>query len=111
MTRMSAVDAMVCDFCGHPHPGWRYRCDDLISYVTSQAPATSVVSNGDWAACRVCYSLIETGQYAVLTRRSVAAFLSRYDHVDPAVRAHLTDAMATAFRAFATHHTPVPIRL
>lgn len=64
----------VCDFCGATPVEWSHPARSF----TQQHPASSLVgmpvdanSVGDWAACTPCHNLIEAGDIAGVTERSL----------------------------------------
>lgn len=62
---------MQCDFCDSLEPVWRYPCR------TFEAPIllglVVPLSEGDWAACERCHSLIEERNYLALAMRAAAS--------------------------------------
>jgi hypothetical protein len=61
---------MYCDFCNGKPPRWRYPCRTFTASTLS-TPLFVQQSLGDWAACDSCYALIEAGNIAELTNRSM----------------------------------------
>jgi hypothetical protein len=60
---MHAGSNAVCDFCRQPHPVKCYRATSFI------LPAYRFISEGDWAACASCHSLLQAGKYRDLVAR------------------------------------------
>jgi hypothetical protein len=56
-----------CDFCSNHETRWRYPCPDFSLDVPS---LQGWHSDGDWAACDPCSTLIEAGQWDALATRS-----------------------------------------
>jgi hypothetical protein len=56
-----------CDFCSNHETRWRYPCPDFSLDVPSLQGWNS---DGDWAACDPCSTLIEAGQWDALVTRS-----------------------------------------
>jgi hypothetical protein len=63
---------MICDFCSSPEPAW--RCP-AISFPVFEARSAS---EGDWAACDACASLIRAEDRIGLARRSAETFSAKY---------------------------------
>ncbi len=64
----------ICDFCSEPKVAWRYPAQSFLAYVVAGVVGQSV---GDWAACRICHGLIETGNRIGLLERSLCTLLDR----------------------------------
>jgi hypothetical protein len=62
---------MRCDFCSEPDPVWSYPAKDIL--VIHPGPADQR-SAGAWAACGLCYRLIESGDATGLANRSLEHF-------------------------------------
>jgi hypothetical protein len=56
-----------CDFCSNHETRWRYPCPDFSLDVPSLQGWNS---DGDWAACDPCSTLIEADQWDALVTRS-----------------------------------------
>jgi hypothetical protein len=57
---------MKCDFCSKPDPKWAYPAENFEPTMGTGIAA----SEGGWAACDICHTLIESGHFAALTNRS-----------------------------------------
>ncbi len=64
----------ICDFCSEPKVTWRYPARSFDAYIFAGIVGESV---GDWAACPICHSLIESGNYAELAERSLRTLLEK----------------------------------
>lgn len=60
----------VCDFCGNPHPQWRYQTESF-SVPIVDSDKDFFMSVGDWAACNECADLIDARrEFDLLLRAS-----------------------------------------
>jgi hypothetical protein len=59
---------MKCDFCSGPKPTWKYPCEDFV------LAGTVLGSDGAWAACDECASLIEQNDRKGLAARCLETF-------------------------------------
>src|SRR3954468_4095479 len=67
MAGMTNIESnrIVCDFCSDPKPEWSFPCKNFrIGKVGDDH------SEGPWAACETCYSLILRADYRALGMRS-----------------------------------------
>jgi hypothetical protein len=62
-----------CDMCSAPRPAWRYPARTFTTHLFT--PTFDQQSVGDWAACPDCARLIEAGDIAGLTTRSLDALI------------------------------------
>ncbi len=62
----------ICDFCSEPQVAWRYPVRSFLAYAVAGVIGQSV---GDWAACTTCHDLIEIGDRAGLSERSLRTLL------------------------------------
>ena len=70
----------ICDFCSEPHVVWRYPAQTFVAYVVAGVVGQSV---GDWAACTICYRLIEAGDRTGLLERSLRTLLEKNPELQP----------------------------
>lgn len=59
-----------CYFCNCDHPKWEYTAKSFAIAVPRLGAVW--VSNGSWAACDFCRSMIERGDHAGLLAKSIA---------------------------------------
>ena len=79
----------ICDFCSSPNVAWVYPARTFAAYVFEGIVGESV---GDWAACRICHGLIESGRHTELTERSLVTLLERQPEMKSAeqeLRTHI----------------------
>ncbi len=60
---------MICDFCSHPDPRWKYPANDF-----QLEDVQRLGSQGAWAACDECAALIESGDKTGLLERALHTF-------------------------------------
>ena len=65
----------ICDFCSDPHVVWRYPAESFVAYAVAGIVGESV---GDWAACRICHELIESGDHIGLLERTLGALFDKH---------------------------------
>jgi len=94
-------DQLLCDFCSHPHPTWKYPARDF----ETPPVGTSV---GSWYACEECRALIERKDRLGLTERSVRRFIERYGFGN---EAELLVDLGTIHTKFFDHRTGEAARL
>jgi hypothetical protein len=97
----------LCDFCSEPSVVFRYPAQNFIAYVAAGVAGESV---GDWAACKICHELIQAGDRAGLSERSVRTLLEKHPEMQNAeaeLRAQLTDFHRRFFANRAG--APVPV--
>lgn len=58
----------VCDFCGAKRPRWTYPCQSFQALELPNNTGMGMIA--DWAACHICYELIEHDQWDLLANRS-----------------------------------------
>ena len=64
---------MNCDFCLARSPAWIYPADDFeLRFPPGHA------SQGPWAACERCHTLIEQELWTELARTAAVRFLNRH---------------------------------
>jgi hypothetical protein len=87
----------VCDFCSSPDPRWSYPTASFVF----RTELIDHASDGAWAACDACRSLIECNDHAGLTDRSLTAWRSvMVDDVAPEEEAMLHQMLAALHEAF-----------
>ena len=86
----------ICDFCSEPQVAWRYPVRSFLAYAVAGVIGQSV---GDWAACTICHDLIETGDRAGLSERSLRTLLEGNPDMRPA-EAELREQIAQFHRMF-----------
>jgi hypothetical protein len=62
-----------CDCCSAPRPAWRYPARTFTTHLST--PTFDQQSVGDWALCDLCAHLLEAGDIAGLTTRSLDALI------------------------------------
>ncbi|MCW5979600.1 MAG: hypothetical protein KIT09_16095 [Bryobacteraceae bacterium] len=92
---------LICDFCSEPNVAWRYPAQSFLAYVIAGVFGESV---GDWAACRTCHELIETGDQSGLLERSLGTLLEKNPGMRPAEE-ELRRQLADFHRMFFSHRT------
>jgi len=64
-----------CDFCNSHDVQWEYRAESFVLATLLTIRGAEIefpwVSEGDWAACEICSSYIEAGNWDALADRSV----------------------------------------
>jgi hypothetical protein len=70
LDRERAADMSCCDFCSERPVCWLVPCDTFQMPVTGKLLATS---QGDWAACDTCGTIITQGHRQALLQRAMAA--------------------------------------
>lgn len=68
------MTSCICDFCSEPHVAWRYPARTFAAYAMAGIVGESV---GDWAACPICYKLIESGRHLELAERSLQTLIEK----------------------------------
>jgi hypothetical protein len=84
--------AWVCDFCSASDPLWSYEFDG-VAVLTVSGDDLAVDANHlghRWAACAACAVLIDTGDQAGLTRRSLHTLLREHGVRDPGISMQIT---------------------
>jgi hypothetical protein len=84
----------ICDFCSSPNVTWVYPARTFAAYIFEGIVGESV---GDWAACPICHSLIESGRQTELAERSLVTLLERQPEMKSAER-----ELRTHIRSFHT---------
>ncbi|MBY0502737.1 MAG: hypothetical protein K2X03_02425 [Bryobacteraceae bacterium] len=90
---------LKCDFCSAPHPSWRYPALTFVAYC---APDVAGESVGDWAACEICHTLIETNDHAGLAQRSLDELIVKYPEASQASRV-LLESLSDLHQEFFVH--------
>jgi hypothetical protein len=97
----------ICDFCSHPSVVWRYPALTFAAYVVANIGGESV---GDWAACEQCHRLIEVGDRAGLTERSLVTLIAGHPEMEPA-RSELVEHMTSLHVMFFENRTGMALRI
>ena len=81
----------LCDFCSEPSVIFRYPAQSFVAYVAAGIAGESV---GDWAACAICHQLIQAGDWAALSERSLRTLIEKHPEMqdaEAALRAQIAD--------------------
>jgi hypothetical protein len=62
---------MTCDFCSAPNPPYKIDC---VPFVMDSVLGVNAVSDSAWAACAVCYGMVQRGDWELLINRVVATY-------------------------------------
>jgi len=96
-----------CDFCAHRHCTWRYR---VVAFQPDAPRYPSLYEVEEWAACSVCYELIQAEDYPALAVRTVHT-INTTPAVDPTdtVRQDLLRGFLNHYEEFAAHRLGPPL--
>jgi hypothetical protein len=86
----------LCDFCSEPSVIFRYPAQSFVAYVAAGIAGESV---GDWAACAICHQLIQAGDRAALSERSLRTLIEKHPEMQDA-EAELRMQIADFHRMF-----------
>jgi len=70
------TDEAICDFCSDPKVEWGYPAHGF-EIEGEHIMGGGWASRGGWAACAVCYDLIESNDQAGLVKHSTDAFFKK----------------------------------
>ncbi len=94
---------LQCDFCSVPSATWRYPTRSFIAYRASNIAGESV---GDWAACDICYVLIESGDQQRLAERSLEQLIIKHPDAKAVADLLLHDLSELHQQFFEHRHGP-----
>jgi hypothetical protein len=96
-----------CDFCAHRHCTWRYR---VVAFQPDDPRNPRSYKVEEWAACRVCYDLIQAEDYPALAVRTVHT-INNNPAVFPTDTVHqdLVRGFLDHYEEFAAHRLGPPL--
>jgi hypothetical protein len=96
-----------CDFCAYRHCTWRYR---VVAFQPDDPRYPSPKEVEEWAACSVCYELIQAEDYPALAVRTVHT-INNTPAVFPTdtVRQDLVRGFLDHYEKFAAHRLGPPL--